>query len=254
MSMCGNPINLKSRPHDPARGRKRHISKLEESDAAGFLVTLSLVYQSPGIRVSVACFYLFIRNWSASGWAAPNRTLLPIKYVTKTPVAYDAKSAHLIFLRCLFSPPHFPSSPPCFPSFLPCFSLSHCVIIYIMYDFFFGWPSLCAIFFLHICTFNFPALPVFPAPFSIFLAPFSIFSAPFSIFPAPFSVAPLCYYIYYVWLFFSVTELVCNILFTHLRDSFGDHLYIFFMRNFFGGKDKKTIILEIIWVWNVWQP
>ena len=98
-----------------------------------------------------------------------------------------------------------------------------------------------------ICTFNFPALPVFPAPFSIFLAPFSIFHAPFF-------VAPLCYYIYYVWLFFSVTELVHDILFTHLRNSFGDHLYIFFMRDFFGGKDKKTIILEIIWVWNVWQP
>ena len=46
--------------------------------------------------------------------------------------------------------------------------------------------------------------------------------------------------------FFLVTELVCNILFTHLRDSFGDHLYIFFVRDFFGRKDKKTIILEII--------
>ena len=103
---------------------------------------------------------------------------------------YDAKSAHLIFPRCPFSPPRFPSSPPRFPSFSPRFpsfpprfSLPRCVIIYIMYDF-----------------------------------------------------------------FFSVTELVCDILFTHLRDSFGDHLYVFFVRDFFGGKDKKTIILEIIQV------
>ena len=48
--------------------------------------------------------------------------------------------------------------------------------------------------------------------------------------------------------FFSVTELVRDILFTHLRNSFGDHLYIFFVRDFFGGKDKKTIILEIVQV------
>ena len=116
---------------------------------------------------------------------------------------YDAKSAHLIFPCCPFSPPHFPFSPPCFPSspprfpsfsprflsFMPHFLLPHCVIIYIMYDFFFQWPSLCAIFFLHTCA----------------------------------------------------TLLVTIYMF-------------FFMCDFFGGKDKKTIILEIVQVWNVWQP
>ena len=40
--------------------------------------------------------------------------------------------------------------------------------------------------------------------------------------------------------FFLVTELVRDILFTHLCNSFGDHLYVFFHVQFFWWEGQKN--------------